>query len=117
MTISLTAPFTTPVLKAQNIRFGVQCQSSDYGDFCFGFIYKAPPLDSPLKPEIVRLFKTTFTEFDSSDLWPACPWWEHHRTWSEKTMSRILSGELVHDLKALIIKVAGVATGCGRLQL
>ncbi len=106
--------FTTPHLKANNLRFGIECQASDYRDFCFGFAYIGPDLDSTLKAEVVQKFKAQFTEFDSSNWWPACPWWNQHRNWNDETMAGILSGEFVQDLKVLIGKLAEVAADCGR---
>ena len=102
--------FTTPALKAQNLKFGIECQSSDYQDFCFGFTYIGPDRNSALKQQIELRFKAAFPVFNSSPDWPACPWCEHHRYWKDETMSAILSGEFAQDLKALIGKLPDVAT-------
>jgi hypothetical protein len=106
--------FRTPALEAQNLRFGIECEVSDYRDFFFGFRYIGSDLNSALKPQIQQHFKVAFPKSDSSPVWPAWSWWDQHRNWDDETMSAIFFGEFAQDLKALIGKLAEVAAAASK---
>jgi hypothetical protein len=108
--------FTTPELKALNLRFGVVCEVSDYRNFFFGFAYIGPILNSALKTEIMGQFKAMFTGCNSSEWWPVWAWWDQHRNWNDETMAAILSGEFAQELKALIGKLAEIAADSSRTK-
>jgi hypothetical protein len=108
--------FTTPELKARNLRFGVVCEDSEYRNFFFGFAYISPILDSALKAEIMGQFKAKFAGCNSSEWWPVWTWWDQHRNWNDETMAKILSGEFAQELKALIGKLAEIAADCSRTK-
>jgi len=52
--------FTTQALKAQNLKFGLECQRLDYQDFVFGFAYIVPGSKSALETPLVACFKEAF---------------------------------------------------------
>lgn len=101
--------FTTAALRAQNLQFGIECQSPDYRNFCFGFTYLDPKASCALKTELKRVFQVAFGPAPSSEVWPVCPGWDEHRNWEDETMSGILTKDFSRDLKALFSKLADVA--------
>jgi hypothetical protein len=106
--------FTTPALKGNNLKFGIQCDGSNYRDFYFGFAYivparNDPALKNPLTSRIVEFFKAKFRVEPPTDNWPVSAWCDH-RNWTDETMAAILSGDFAKSLKTLIESLNEIAT-------
>ena len=99
--------YTTPTMKAQNLRFGLRCSDSEYRNVGFGFAY----IDWKLKSQWdVSFLNKAFTEqFSSNAFWHAFTFWDHRRNWDDKTMAAVISGEFAPDLDVLIRKLASAA--------
>ena len=102
---------TTPALRNRNLRFGIQCEGSDYQKFFFGFTYISDTeLKSELKSKIELLFKEKFRRYDFSNHWPVWLWLaEPYTSWNDETMAAILSGGFTQYMKQLIGSLSEIA--------
>jgi hypothetical protein len=107
--------YTTPAMKARNLRFGLRFADTDYRNLGFGFAYIDCNLKTPLDSPVIALFKEAFPEPSfSNGFWHAYAWWDHHRNWGDEVMAAILNGQFAPDLDALIRKLAKVATDAAK---
>jgi hypothetical protein len=100
---------TTAFLESHNLKFGLESQTPDYRDFCYGFAYIGQVSPSPLIELLQSEFKTKFGNFSTSNSWPACPWWTQHRNWDDTLMSEIIAGEFFGELSDLLTQLAYTA--------
>lgn len=107
--------FSTPELRANNLRIGFEFETGGYRNFFFGFKYVveipvAQTRNCPMAQSIRPLFKSEFGEAEGTTVWWAT-WlrWNQYRDWSLPILAEIQFGAFMDDLKTRLKRLVKVA--------
>ena len=102
--------FTTPSLRAINVKFGLRCSAPNYSNFVYGIAYIEKSLPPELNAHVIPYFQQVFSvQARTNDFWRAYEYWSHRIDWDDQIMAEIISGEFAPDLDRLFRKLAQVA--------
>lgn len=108
--------FSTPELRANNLRIGFEFETGGYRNFFFGFKYVveipvAQTRNCPMAQRIRPRFKDEFGEAGDTTIWWATwLWWHQYRDWSLPILAEIQFGVFMDDLKGRLKQLVKIAS-------
>lgn len=98
-------------LEKENLLIGFAFDNSGYRDCYFGFAFIDPKKteQSPMIPEMKKLFEERYGETTPTEYWPISTYWSKHRNWTEKTLKEIYYGNFKEDLEEVIKDLVALA--------